>query len=480
MNESKVRKTKVLLGAALVAGLLALDGYAQQGSAPPASPTPKPAIAAPKPATPPPAPANPEPPDKVVLKVGDRSVTVGDLDYFVSSLPQQSQQAAKSAGKQALGENYATGLALEQQALADHLDQDPDFQRQLEFTRMQGLAKAEVQKLYGEITVSQDEISKYYAAHPDEFETVEVRRIVVRSKPGSSNPPAAGGDADAVKARLETIRKELAAGKDPAEISKEFKDAGEGFIDLKTQSARMAQLGPEWRDTVSKMKEGEVSEAHTVPDGAVALQVVKRSTLDLKAANNEIDQKVKNERLQARIEDLKKKAVVCMDGAYCTPAGTAPPPTVPKAAVGGVPGGGASAGVIGGIIGGVIGAAAPPPPPYPKAATPKRIRVGGTVEQARLVSQTKPEYPPLAKTARIQGTVKLEAVIDKDGTIEDLKVLSGHPLLVEAALDAVQHWRYQPTVLNGDPVEVVTEVDVNFSFDQPAPAPPPAPTTAAK
>ncbi len=135
--------------------------------------------------------------------------------------------------------------------------------------------------------------------------------------------------------------------------------------------------------------------------------------------------------------------------------------------VGGVPGGvpgGSATGVIGGIIGGVMGGAAPPPPPPPKAAAPKRIRVGGSVEQARLIFQPKPEYPPLAKMARIQGTVKLEAVISKDGTIQDLKVLSGHPLLVKSALDAVQRWRYQPTLLNGDPVEVVTEIDVNFSL----------------
>ncbi len=123
-------------------------------------------------------------------------------------------------------------------------------------------------------------------------------------------------------------------------------------------------------------------------------------------------------------------------------------------------------GVLGGVIGGVMSSvtAAPPPPPPPKAATPKRIRVGGQVESARLIFQPKPEYPPLAKMARIQGTVRLEAIISKDGTIQDLKVVSGHPLLVKSALEAVQRWRYQPTLLNGEPVEVVTEVDVNFTL----------------
>jgi protein TonB len=88
------------------------------------------------------------------------------------------------------------------------------------------------------------------------------------------------------------------------------------------------------------------------------------------------------------------------------------------------------------------------------------------VQQAMLVSQPRPLYPPLAKQARIQGVVRLEAVISKSGTIEELKVISGHPLLVQAALDAVRQWRYRPTFLNNEPVEVATTIDVNFTLSQ--------------
>ena len=144
-----------------------------------------------------------------------------------------------------------------------------------------------------------------------------------------------------------------------------------------------------------------------------------------------------------------------------------PPPNTSVGVVGGVPGGvpgGQMGSVLGGVIGGVLSAAAPPPPPPPKPQTPKRIRVGGQVESARLIFQPKPEYPPLAKMARIQGVVRLDALISKDGTIQDLKVLSGHPLLVKSAIEAVQRWRYQPTLLNGEAVEVATEIDVNFTL----------------
>lgn len=112
-----------------------------------------------------------------------------------------------------------------------------------------------------------------------------------------------------------------------------------------------------------------------------------------------------------------------------------------------------------------IGPSTPPPPPVTiKPRNPVRIRVGGHVEAARLIYGPAPEYPTLARMARIQGTVHLEAVIGKDGSIQGLKLLSGHPLLVKAAVDAVQRWRYQPTLLNGEPVEVITDIDVNFTL----------------
>jgi protein TonB len=147
------------------------------------------------------------------------------------------------------------------------------------------------------------------------------------------------------------------------------------------------------------------------------------------------------------------------------------PPPSSGGVVGGVPGGvpgGTAGGVIGGIIGGVPTAAPPPPPPppAPKPVTPQRIRVGGNVQQAKLIRQPKPIYPPLAKQARISGVVRLNAIIGKDGTIQNLTVASGHPLLVPAAMEAVKQWVYQPTLLNGEAVEVVTQIDVNFTLSQ--------------
>jgi protein TonB len=97
---------------------------------------------------------------------------------------------------------------------------------------------------------------------------------------------------------------------------------------------------------------------------------------------------------------------------------------------------------------------------------PQRIRVGGNVQAAMAISAPKPLYPPDAKQAHIQGVVKLNVLIGKDGTVENLEVASGHPLLAPAALEAVRQWIYKPTLLNGNPVEVVTVVDINFTLSQ--------------
>jgi len=118
----------------------------------------------------------------------------------------------------------------------------------------------------------------------------------------------------------------------------------------------------------------------------------------------------------------------------------------------------------------VLGGFSPRGASAPPARTAKRdvapVRVGGQVEGAKLIFQVKPDYPEIARMARIQGTVRLEAVISREGAVASLKVISGPPLLVKAAFDAVAQWRYQPTLLNREPVQVATEIDVNFTLGE--------------
>ena len=136
---------------------------------------------------------------------------------------------------------------------------------------------------------------------------------------------------------------------------------------------------------------------------------------------------------------------------------SAPPEAPDSGVVGGIGTGGAAGGVIGGIISST-------PMATVKAATPQRVRVSSGVSAGNLITKIQPPYPPLARQARIQGTVMLSALIGKDGTIQNLKVISGHPMLTQAALDAVKQWRYKPYLLNNEPVEVETQVQVNFTL----------------
>jgi TonB family protein len=104
----------------------------------------------------------------------------------------------------------------------------------------------------------------------------------------------------------------------------------------------------------------------------------------------------------------------------------------------------------------------PPPPSGTQATAPQRITIGGNVVQQQRLRDVPPVYPELARQARIEGVVRLNIVIDKQGRVVDIKVISGHPLLIPAALEAVKQWEYNPTLLNGQPVEVVAEVSVPF------------------
>ena len=139
----------------------------------------------------------------------------------------------------------------------------------------------------------------------------------------------------------------------------------------------------------------------------------------------------------------------------------APPPVSAVAGVvGGVPGG-VPGGQMGGVIGGIISST---PTPVPRVEQPQRIRVSQGVVAGLAISQPRPQYPQIARNARIQGAVVLQAIISKNGNIENLKVVSGHPMLRQSAIDAVRQWRYRPYVLNGEPVEVETQITVNFTL----------------
>jgi len=150
--------------------------------------------------------------------------------------------------------------------------------------------------------------------------------------------------------------------------------------------------------------------------------------------------------------------------------------TLSTGGTGGVPGG-VEDGVPGGLLNSIVGSVPPPKPPAAvakavatpppaAAAEPPRIRVGGIVLESKLINKVIPIYPILARQARISGTVELLGVVGTDGRIRSLQVVSGHPLLIRAALDAVRQWVYTPTRLNDEPVEVMAPITVSFVLNR--------------
>ena len=150
------------------------------------------------------------------------------------------------------------------------------------------------------------------------------------------------------------------------------------------------------------------------------------------------------------------------------------PIAIPVGVIGGVPGG-VVGGTIGGVLGGILSTNAaaaapvlatppppPPPPPPPKITVAAPVRVGGAVKEPRPLRMTPPVYPALATKARVSGVVVLEATLTEQGTVEQIRVVSGHPLLVDAAIEAVKQWQYEPTLLNGVPVSVILTAKVRF------------------
>ncbi len=140
-------------------------------------------------------------------------------------------------------------------------------------------------------------------------------------------------------------------------------------------------------------------------------------------------------------------------------------PDMPMEIAGGIPGGipgGQVGGVVGGVLGGVLNGV--PAPAVHASAGPKApVRIGGSLKPPRLIFGPDPVYPALAKQARISGVVVIEAIIDEEGKVTGMRVISGHPLLVPAALTAVGKRKYEPTILDGDPTPIDLRVEISFS-----------------
>lgn len=350
MSRTSVRTLTQTAGAIALVGFFSLGVYAQQAAQPkPATaPQAKPAKAKTTPPTRTPA-ATPAASaaktaaapaqigetsgGKVVLRVGEKEVTQADLDALLSRLNPQVQQTVARQGKRPFGEQYAMMLILSGQAVDHHLDSSPEFQRQLAMQRMQMLAQAEYDALTRQAAVTPEDTTKYFSEHPTEFEEAKVRQVVIRKKADDAAADGQGISIADGRARAEEIRKALTSGAEANVVVKDFSVPNVVVIDSEPRTVRRGQLLPDLDKAVFQLKDGEVSELLETPQVFVMAQLLSRRQLEQKDASKEIENKLRQQKLDAALADLRQKNPIWMDDQYfAAPAAPAAPnPPTPSA-----------------------------------------------------------------------------------------------------------------------------------------------------
>jgi hypothetical protein len=262
--------------------------------------------------------------DKVVLKVGSVQVRQSAMDSLIQSLSPQAKQALQRQGRKALGDQYADMLLLSQVAARQHLDSTPDFQKHIELDREQLLANMEVQSIASKVTVSPAEVSQYYSSHPQAFQQVQICEVAVVKKAAGSNVGFSPADA---QAKADVIRKALASGEKTNQVSKQFAIPNQVYVQPRTLSPSDPSI-PAGLRTAFQLKVGALSEIHDMPNYLEFFQVTGRPVVSLKDATPAIQQGLRQQKVQAVVQNLKKQTPVWMDQSYFTP----PPAGNPKSA----------------------------------------------------------------------------------------------------------------------------------------------------
>ncbi len=254
--------------------------------------------------------------DKIVLKVGNQQITQADLDFLISKLNPQAQKSFAEQGRRPLGEQYATMLLLSERAKSHHVEDTPEFRRQLELFKLQTLAQSEYQAIADQAVLTPEEVKQYYAAHNSEFEEAQIRQVVIRKKADDAADDVPGlKEADA-KARAEEIRKALAAGGDASKVTQEFAKPNVVLIEAQPRTVRHGQLLAELDKAAFQLKDGEVSEPLETPQALVFVQKVSQHQPELQEVTAEIEDKLRQQKVDATLNELRSKTTVWMDDGY--------------------------------------------------------------------------------------------------------------------------------------------------------------------
>jgi len=285
-------------------------------------------------ATPGPAPtAQASSPDKVVLKVGDTSITQREVERTIQGLAPQLQRNLAAQGRRPLGDEFVKLLVLSEEALRQHLDSTPDFKELLALSRLKILAEQEYQEIVRRAVVTPEETSKYYADHQSDFDAVQVLQVVVRKKPEGAKEGIPGFTPEEAKARAEEIHKAFVAGDDPKKIADKYRMENFVRVDEQPYAVRRGSMRADMEKATFELKPGQVTDVYDLGQALVFVKVVSHQAEELKNVSARIENTLRQQKINAALETLKQNSKVWMDDAYFSAPAGAPAQPKPPAAV---------------------------------------------------------------------------------------------------------------------------------------------------
>jgi parvulin-like peptidyl-prolyl isomerase len=252
------------------------------------------------------------------MKVGGKPVTRTEFESTIGDIEPKGgdpDKAGEEKDRQRLGDDYASVLMLSQLAVADHLDSSPEIRQKLAVARMQVLSDAEFTKLLDQTKPTPEELNQYYQAHLSEFDRAQVRRLFIwKVGPGSKN--SHGLPAEDAKARAAAILQTSASGGDTLKLAEMFGQSDQGIFDAQPLTFVRGQLPPALNKVAFTIKPGTWAEAEDTPDHIILLYVLGRERAPLSEVTSLVEKTVHGEKMQARIDELKKNAGIWMDESY--------------------------------------------------------------------------------------------------------------------------------------------------------------------
>jgi hypothetical protein len=222
---------------------------------------------------------------------------------------------ADDKDRRTLGDDYASVLVLSQQAVANHLDASPEVRRQLTVDRMQVLSDAQFASLMRQAKPSAAEISQYYSSHLEDYDRVKIRRLFIW-KAGAGSTNTKGLAPDAARARADAILQASKSGGDPEKLAEAFKGSEEGMLDAEPIPFTRGTLPAKLEKVAFALKPGEWAEGDETKDNVILLHVVARDRRPLTEVSSFIEQRVQGQKIQVKLDELKKKAGIWMDEQY--------------------------------------------------------------------------------------------------------------------------------------------------------------------